>query len=98
MKNIHKTSLFTVILCIIFIIVAFLTQFKAQNLVGKCSYLDPITVDIIAFVAALFLVIEGIYRIIEHKKVSLNKQITRSIRVAFGLGMITLHVMQFIHK
>jgi len=46
----------------------------------------------------LFLVGEGVYRIYEHKNYSLPRQATRSMRIAFGMAIITLHFMQFLYK
>lgn len=98
MKHITKTILFTSILSAITIITAFLVQKQGEETISRCSYLDPITVDILAFLAAVFLVVEGIYRIDEHTNAPLRNQMTRAIRIAFGCAIITLHVMQFIHK
>ncbi len=99
MKNSEKTTVFTIGLSLATIIAMFLVQIKAQGKVDiLCSYLDPIIVDILAFSAGLFLVIDGIHRIWEHKDARLKNQITRSIRVALGCAILTLHIMQFIHK
>jgi len=98
MKNSTKTLIFTLVLSLVVIVVAFFVQLKAQIELTNCSYLDPITVDILAFSAGLFLVIEGICRLLEHKSATLKRQFTRSIRIALGLAILTLHVMQFIHK
>lgn len=99
MRNINKTIIFTIIVSSLSSIMAFLVQINGQNNVNKgCSYLDPIIIDILAFLAALFLVIEGIFRIIEHKEDSLKKQLTRTARVAIGFSILTLHTLQFIHK
>jgi len=99
MKNIHKTLIFTAILCTLTISVAIITQFNGEDKIKTgCSYLDPITIDIFAFIIALFLVIEGLPRILEHPQSSFKRQITRPIRIAIGCAIITLHVMQFIHK
>jgi len=76
-----------------------LIQFYGQSKINsQCSYLDPILVDFLAFGAALFLFLEGIYRIFENPNYSLKKQITVIIRIAFGCAIITLHIIQFIHK
>jgi len=99
MKQFHKTLTLTIIISLIIIILVTLIQIYGQNkIVQGCSYLDPITIDFLAFFAALFLVIEGFARIFEHKKASLGRQSTRIIRIAFGFAIITLHVIQFIHK
>ncbi|MFA5856538.1 MAG: hypothetical protein WC867_04220 [Candidatus Pacearchaeota archaeon] len=63
-----------------------------------CSYLDPIIIDILAFIAGLFLIIEGFYEIHRYKESKLTNQTTRIIRIAFGCAIVTLHIMQFLHK
>ncbi len=99
MKAYTKTKLFTVGLCLIVITVALVVQLRGQSFVkGGCSYLDPITIDLLAFIVAIFLVIEGIYRMSEHKNMGLKKQLTRIIRIAIGCAIITIHVLQFFAK
>ena len=99
MKNLTRTAIFTSVLSGITILIAAIVQFNGQNkIVLACSYLDPALIDILAFSAALFLVVEGIYRIWEHKNASLKKQFTRSIRIAFGCAILTLHIIQFFYK
>ena len=99
MKNYLKIKIFTIAFCIIIILIALFIQLNGQNLLPqKCSYLDPITIDLLAFIVGIFLVIEGIYRINEHKNMGLRKQFTRIIRVGIGCTIITLHVLQFLHK
>ena len=99
MKNYTKIKLYTFTFCILVIIVALFVQLKGQSFLSKgCSYLDPVTIDLLAFGVAVFLVIEGIYRINEHKNMGLKKQFTRIVRVGIGCAIITLHVLQFLHK
>jgi len=99
MKQFHKTLYWTVGISLTVIIFVTLIQLYGQNkIVQGCSYLDPVTIDFLAFFAALFLVIEGFARIFEHKSASLKRQSTRIIRIAFGCAILTLHVIQFLHK
>ena len=98
-SNLKKTLICTFIVSLIVIILVTCVQLSGQNKISYgCSYLDPITIDLLAFFAALFLVIEGFARIIEHPSASLTRQATRIIRIAFGFAIITLHIIQFIHK
>ncbi|PIR93194.1 hypothetical protein COT99_01890 [Candidatus Falkowbacteria bacterium CG10_big_fil_rev_8_21_14_0_10_43_10] len=98
-KNIYQTTIFTFSLSLLFIFSAILIQTKGQSgLKINCSYLDPITIDIFAFIFALFLVIEGIYKIYQSKDAVLTKQITRGIRISFGLAILTLHLIQIFYK
>lgn len=97
-NNLRNTVIFTLFLSLFTIISAFLVQKNANNNISKCSYLDPILIDVLAFLAALFLLIEGVYSIMKNKNQPLRQQWTRSIRIAFGCGILTLHLMQFLHK
>lgn len=99
MKNIYRTLLFTLILSLITISVTLYIQTNGQkNVGGVCSYIDPITIDVLAFLVAFFLIIEGTARILEHPNASLKRQLTRPIRIAIGCAIITIHILQFIHK
>jgi len=53
---------------------------------------------VLAFSISFFFIIEGFYRIIEHKNFPLKKQFTRSIRIAFGFGILTTHIIQAGYK
>ena len=79
-------------------LVSFFFQLKNQDSLQNCSYFDPVTVDFLAFFIAIFLIVEGIYRISEHKNMSIKNQFTRSLRIAFGCAILTTHIVQFIHK
>ena len=74
-------------------------QIKTQNSFQvSCSYFDPQTIDFLAFGLSLFLIVEGSHRIYEHKKDSLKKQLSRSIRIMIGCGIFSLHIIQYLHK
>jgi len=98
MKNFHRTLTFTIALILVAISLSLLVQLEANTSIIQCSYLDPVIIDVLAFTAALFLVVEGFCRLLEHKNASLKRQFTRSIRIAFGFAILTLHIMQFVHK
>ena len=98
-KNLKRTLIVTIIICLIVSVVVYSVQtYGHSDLKTNCSYLDPITLDFLAFFAGLFLFIEGFARIFEHPSASLKRQFTRIIRISFGAGLLTLHIMQFIHK
>jgi hypothetical protein len=98
-NNLKKTLLVASLVSLIVIVLVTYVQLSGQNKIAVgCSYLDPITIDLLAFLAALFLVIEGFARIIEHPHASLIRQTTRIIRIAFGFSILTLHIIQFMHK
>lgn len=99
MNHYQKTIGFTIILCLVTISVVCYVQLRGEDSITlKCSYLDPVIVDYLAIGVALFLIIEGTVRIMEHKTFSLQKQFTRSIRIAMGCAIFTLHIIQFMHK
>ena len=98
-NKLKRTLIVTGVVCFLIIALVIWVQLYGQNkLVKGCSYLDPITIDLLAFFAALFLFIEGFARIIEHPSASLKRQSTRIIRIAFGCAIMTLHILQFLHK
>ncbi len=97
-NNFKKTLVVTILSSLLFSLLAAYIQFNGQKSANSCSYLDPITIDLLAFIAGLFLVIEGFARIIEHKDASLKMQFSRMVRVAGGCAIMTLHLMQFVHK
>ena len=97
-KNFRRTLIITFLFSVLAIILAGVVQINGQKSTNGCSYLDPIIIDILAFLAGVFLVIEGLVRIYEHPDANLKRQITRIIRVSAGFAILTLHVMQFVHK
>ena len=99
MKNWDKTRMILIGFSIFVILIAFYVQSSLENKINElCSYLDPWIVDILAFIAALFLIIEGTFKIIIHGNANWKWQLSRVVRVAFGCAILTLHIMQFIHK
>ena len=98
-KNLKRTLSFTILLSLIAVSVVVFVQLNAEeDLVISCSYFDPIIIDILAFIVAIFLVIEGFARIIEHPSATLKRQFTRSIRIAIGFTIMSLHIIQYFHK
>lgn len=98
-KNFRNNLWITFILCIVVVAIVTWVQLTGQNKVSSgCSYLDPITIDILAFLAAIFLIIEGFIRMTINFNESLKKQFSRIIRIVFGFCILTLHIMQFFHK
>jgi len=97
-SSLRKTLIITFIVSLISILLAISIQLNGQKNVDGCSYLDPIAIDILAFIGALFLIIEGLARICEHPSATVRRQSTRIIRVAAGFAILTLHIMQFMHK
>jgi len=97
-NNLKKTIYALFSISFIAIILGMFIQLDAQSKVNSCSYLDPITIDIIAFLSALFLIVEGLARIYEHPSVTVKRQFTRIIRVAGGFMILIIHIIQFIHK
>lgn len=97
--NLKRTIIFTGVLCLIIVIFVSYIQLYGQNKITvRCSYLDPIIIDLFAFFAGLFLVLEGIAKILQNPKATIKRQFTRVLRIAFGCAIITLHIIQFVHK
>ena len=98
MKKFSKIVLFILVLCLIGILIVTIVQLNGQSNLEKCTYLDPIAIDIAAFLAGIFLFVEGFYRVYENKKDSFKRQFTRALRIALGCTIITVHIIQFLHK
>ena len=95
----QRTRLIALFCVLLSAVIAGGVQIKGQSEVGDgCSYLDPVTIDILAFAVAIFLVIEGFYRLSEHKNMSVKNQFTRIIRISVGTAIIAIHSLQFLHK
>ncbi|MCM8812383.1 MAG: hypothetical protein NC924_00415 [Candidatus Omnitrophica bacterium] len=77
---------------------AYMIQSQANKTVQCASYLDPITIDIVAFLIGFFLSGEALAEIFRQKDLPPRRQFLRCIRVAIGVSIITIHVMQFLHK
>ncbi len=73
-------------------------QIRASRLVDSCSYLDPILIDIVALLAGAFLIVEGILAVLRQKDIPWISQLTRCMRVWLGFSIITIHILQVIHK
>ena len=99
MKNLKKVLVVTGIISFIVILSSAIIQINGQSKITlACSYLDPIIVDVFALSAALFLIIEGIAKIFKNFKQPIKKQVTRIIRIVFGFAILTLHIIQILHK
>ena len=98
-KNLNITLVVTVIVSFIVIIFDIILQLSGQNkIVQKCSYLDPWFIDALSFFGAAFLISEGFYKIFKNKESSFKNQLTRIIRIILGFSILTLHIIQLLHK
>lgn len=98
-KNFITTLVAVVIACLAVSITVFCVQtYGNSDLKTNCSYLDPITMDFFAFAAGMFLFLEGLISVIKHPGISPKWQLSRIVRISIGAGLLTLHIMQFIHK
>lgn len=98
-SNLRKTIILAIILCMaIIVFVGYIQLYGQSTIISKCSYLDPIAIDLLAFVAALFLFFEGVIKIFKHPNATIKNQLTRVLRVAFGCAIMTLHIIQFFYK
>lgn len=99
MNNFHKTIFYTSLISLIVSCFIAVVQFKGQeDIQSNASYFDPITIDLLAFLISFFFIFEGIYRILEHRNDRYRKQFTRSLRIAFGVGILTTHIIQALFK
>lgn len=100
--RLHKrlvTSLgFSIFLSFISSCVAYAIQLQANQAVNSCSYLDPIIIDIVALCAGIFLIAESLVDIVKHKESVFVQQLSRCARMCLGSSVVTIHIMQFLHK
>ncbi|MFA5855888.1 MAG: hypothetical protein WC867_00895 [Candidatus Pacearchaeota archaeon] len=99
-KQLKKTLRLTLWLCIFFPFLITVIQLNGNNedKMNRCNSQDPIIVDILSFIVAIFLTVEGFCRIIEHPNATLKRQFTRIIRVGFGFTIFSLHMIHSINK
>lgn len=98
-SDFNKTILITIIIAIIFILASVYIQLTATSkLEVQCSYFDPITVDILAFIGASFLIVEGFIRISANKNKPFKTQLSRMLRISLGFSTLTFHLVQFYFK
>ncbi len=94
-----KIRIVLIIVSLVVVATAAVIQLTGQSKVSDlCSYLDPISIDILAFIAGIFLIVEGFYSIYNNKNLGLKRQLHRIIRIALGFAILTLHLIQFMHK
>jgi len=67
--------------------------------VATCGVFDSsfaeATIDWFAFLAGIFLIVEGLYRISSTKDAFFPNQLLRTFRVVIGTCMFTIHLLQF---
>ena len=56
------------------------------------------TIDWFSFIAGLFLVVEGLYKIFSSEKPLLRDQLFRAFRVVIGTTVFTIHLLQFMRN
>jgi len=95
---VKKIMLFALFISLISSFGVYLIQRTAHINVDSCSYLDPLIIDILAFLVGAFLVTESIVGILIDKKRLLKYILTRCVRMSIGFSILTVHIMQFIHK
>jgi len=96
--NFYKTLLITFFSASICGIAMYTFQKNTNGRLSNCSYLDPVTIDYLAFSIALFLILEGMYDIYQHKYSNVRSQLRRCARVCTGVSIIMVHVLQLLHK
>ena len=93
-----RNSIFAFVSAALATSIALFVQINQQSDLPKCSYLDPVYIDLLAFAAAVFLILESLYKIFLDLDKPLKHNYTRFIRLGFGFGILALHIMQFLHK
>ena len=82
----------------LWILIALLIIITAGGAV-TCQLFDTLAADLIidwvAFLAGIFLMVEGLYKIFSSKNPTLRDQVLRAIRVLIGTCVFTIHLLQF---
>jgi len=97
-KNLRKLIIFILFLCIITVVLVWINQTFWKTSSVDCTYLDPIITDVLAFIAAIFLIVDGFWRILENPSSLFKRQLTRIVRILFGCAIVTIHILQVMHK
>jgi len=97
-SNVKKIILFALFMSLVFSFTAYLIQINNGINQYSCSYLDPLGIDIFAFLIGVFLIIESAVSILKDRKALFKYNITRCLRMSVGFSIITIHIMQVIHK
>jgi len=96
--RLKRTFLVAFTLSFLTSLIVYIVQSHSNAVTDSCSYLDPIVIDILAFCAGTFLIVESTVDIFKHKNSMVRCQLTRCVRMALGFSILTIHILQFIHK
>lgn len=90
-----KTNIFRVTLVVI--LLTMLMTIAITVLIFNSSFAHN-TIDYFSFAAALFLIIDGVYKISRYRiERYFPNQFIRHIRVIIGTCIFTIHVMQYVY-
>ncbi len=87
----------------IFRAVLLFTAFSIVITAAVCAYIFNTsfaknTIDYFSFAAALFLIIDGIYKISKYRNEPyIYSNLIRHLRIIIGASVFTIHVMQYIY-
>jgi general stress protein CsbA len=79
-----------------------ITAFFFLALAGLATYLAfdthfiKVTIDYLSFIAGMFLITEGAYKLSKSQTKTRYDQTARSLRVFIGLGVFGIHLLQFL--
>ena len=83
-------KIYWIILLAVFLFAGFMTICELFD-----SQFAKLTIDWFAFFAGIFLIVEGLYKILTSKMAAPFNQFLRFIRVAIGICIFTIHLLQF---
>ncbi|MBF0216492.1 MAG: hypothetical protein HQL30_05810 [Candidatus Omnitrophica bacterium] len=71
--------------------------FSVTCRVFDSSFADA-TIDWFAFLAGIFLITEGLFKMLTDRKKILSNQLLRLFRIMIGTCVFTIHLLQFMRK
>lgn len=90
-----KTNIFRITLAVI--LLTMFTTIAITVLIFNSSFAHN-TIDYFSFIAALFLIIDGIYKISRYRvEKYFPNQFIRHVRIIIGTCIFTIHVMQYVY-
>ena len=79
---------------IVIIAIALILTFVVCCWVFDTTFAE-VTIDWFAFLAGIFLIVEGIWKMLKSKEAFFPNQFFRVLRIIIGTNVFTIHLLQF---
>lgn len=97
MNKYNNTLAYTWGISVFAIVFSWVMQKSFESDLVKCRYVDPWMIDILAFAAGIYLILDGFAEIKQHKHAVWKNHIGRMVRIGIGFAVITLHLLYVVH-